>query len=338
MSSIGAMPDAEKHLLSIRRERDLSCFDVCSVDDLTDADIALIFELAAAFKEMGNYKYTFLRGTTTFNAFFEDSTRTRASFELAGKQLGSETINIASKGTSVAKGETLHDTAQTLDALRADAMVVRTEFSGIPQFLAKHVQAAVLSAGDGMHEHPSQGLLDCFTLAEHYGGISKLKGKTAVVIGDISHSRVFGSFVRLAPRMGINLRIAAPRTFVRNGFEKAFPHVKMFLNVEEALEDTDIIMALRVQQERGGGKCLPTLREFSKTFGVNERRFALAKKDAILLHPGPVMRDIEVHNALMTRDATRILTQVENGLAVRAALLWLLVRRCDGKRKTFARI
>jgi aspartate carbamoyltransferase catalytic subunit len=332
------MRNAEEHLLGIRRDRNLSCFDVCSIDDLTDADIRLLFEIAAAFKEMGNFKYSFLRGTTTFNAFFEDSTRTRASFELAGKQLGSETINIMSKGTSVAKGESLHDTAQTLDALRADGIVVRTEFSGIPQFLAKHVRATVISAGDGMHEHPSQALLDTFTLAEHFGNLSKLKGKIITVIGDLSHSRVFGSFIRIAPRIGLTVRVAAPRTFIRNGFEQAFPQATIFLDVEKALVGADIVMALRVQQERGGGKCLPTLREFSKTFGVNERRFALAKKDAVLLHPGPVMRDIEVHNALMTRDSTKVLTQVENGLAVRLALLWLLIRRTDGKKKTFTRI
>lgn len=329
--------DHEKTLMDARAGRDLSCFDVTSVDDLTDADVDLIFELAAAFKKMGNFKYAFLRGTTTFNAFFEDSTRTRASFELAGKQLGSETINIMSKGTSVAKGETLHDTAQTLDAMRADLLVVRTEFSGIPQFLAQHVSAAVMNAGDGTHEHPSQALLDAFTLVERFGK-AKLKGKTVTVIGDISHSRVFGSFARLAPRLGMKMRVAAPRTFIRNGFQEAFPHVQVFLKVEEALEDVDIVMALRVQQERGGGKCLPTLREFSKTFGVNEKRFALAKKDAVLMHPGPVMRDVEVHNVLMTRDRTLVLAQVENGLAVRCALLWLLAKRVDGKKKSFTRI
>ncbi|TSC80535.1 MAG: aspartate carbamoyltransferase catalytic subunit [Candidatus Peregrinibacteria bacterium Gr01-1014_25] len=331
------MLEPEKHMVGVRGDRNLSCFDVCSIDDLTDDDIALIFDCAHAFKKLGNQKYAFLRGTTTFNAFFEDSTRTRASFELAGKQLGSETINIMSKGTSIGKGETLHDTAQTLDAMHANVIVVRTEFSGIPQFLAKHVQAAVASAGDGMHEHPSQGLLDAFTLVEHFGA-RQLKGKTATVIGDISHSRVFGSFVRIAPRLGLKLRVAAPRTFVRNGFAEAFPSVKIFLNVEEALTGADIVMALRVQEERGGGKCLPTLREFSKTFGVNERRFALAKKDAVLMHPGPVMRDIEVHNMLMTRDRTKILTQVENGVAVRLALLWLLARRTDGRKKSFTHI
>lgn len=323
--------DPEQHLMAVRKDRDLSCFDVCSIDDLSDKDIQLVFELAATFKSIGNHKYSFLRGTTIFNAFFEDSTRTRASFELAGKQLGSETINIMSKGTSVAKGETLHDTAQTLDSLHANALVVRTEYSGIPAFLAKHTHAAILSAGDGMHEHPSQGLLDTFTMTEHFGG--SIKGKQILVVGDISHSRVFGSLVRIAPRLGAKVRVAAPRTFIRNGFQEAFS-IPVFFNIEEALKGVDIVVALRVQEERGGGKCLPTLREFSKTFGINERRFAIANKGAILLHPGPVMRDIEVHNALMTRDSTKILNQVENGLAVRLALLWLLVRRCDGRKKS----
>lgn len=327
--------DAEKLLLKARKDRNLSCFDVCSIDDLTNADIQLIFDVARAVKEVGNYKYSFMRGTTIFNAFFEDSTRTRSSFELAGKQLGSETINIMGKGTSVSKGETLHDTAQTLDSMRATILVVRTEYSGIPYFLSQHVQAAVVNAGDGMHEHPSQGLLDAFTMLEHFKSI---KDKKILVVGDISHSRVFGSLVRIAPRFGAKVSVAAPRTFVRNGFQEAFKHVKVYLNVEEALKGTDIIVALRVQEERGGGKCLPTLREFSKTFGINERRFALANPGAILMHPGPVMRDIEMHNALMTRDSTRILYQVENGLAIRVALLWLLGCRTDGKKKSFTRI
>mgnify|MGYP002078642142 CR=1 FL=1 len=322
--------DPEQRLLATRDGRDLSCFDVTSIDDLSDKDIRLIFDVAAAFKEVGNHKYAFLRGTTVFNAFFEDSTRTRASFELAGKQLGAETINIQSKGTSIGKGETLHDTAQTLDALRTNAIVVRTEFSGIPAFLAKHVKASILSAGDGMHEHPSQGLLDAYTMIERVGSI---KGKTILVVGDVSHSRVFGSLARIAPRLGARVRVAAPRTFLRPGFAEAFK-VETFLDVEQGLKGADIVVALRVQEERGGGKCLPTLREFSKTFGINERRFALANKGAILLHPGPVMRDIEVHNALMTRESTVILQQVENGLSIRAALLWLLVRRMDGKKKT----
>lgn len=328
--------DPEKLLLAARNNRDLSQFDVCSIDDLTDDDIRLIFEIAAAFKRVGNFKYTFLRATTIFNAFFEDSTRTRASFELAGKQLGSETINIMSKGTSVAKGETLHDTAQTLDSLHANAIVIRTEYSGVPAFIAKHTKAAILNAGDGMHEHPSQGLLDTFTMTEHFGG--SIAGKQILVVGDISHSRVFGSLVRIAPRLGAKVRVAAPRTFVRNGFIQAFEHVPVFMNVEEALKGVDIVVALRVQEERGGGKCLPTLREFSKTFGINERRFSLANPGAILMHPGPVMRDIEVHNALMTRDTTKILHQVENGLAVRLALLWLLCKRYDGKQKPYTRV
>lgn len=328
------MTDIEQKLVEVRNGRDLSVFDVCSIDDLSDEDIALIFEVAKAFKENFANKFTFMKGTSIFNAFFENSTRTRASFELGGKKLGSDTINIMGKGTSLGKGESLHDTAQTLDALGASVINVRTEYSGVPQFLAKHVAAAIINAGDGMHEHPTQGLLDAFTMIENKGD---LKGQNVLVIGDISHSRVFGSLVRITKRLGANVRVAAPRTFIRNGFEEAFD-VPVHFNVEEALEDTDIIVALRVQEERGGGHGLPTLREFSKAFGVNERRFAMAKKGAILMHPGPVMRDIEVHNALMTRDSTRILNQVENGMAIRMALQWMLGMREDGKKKEYTPI
>lgn len=321
-------------LREVRQDRDLSCFDLCSIDDLTDEDVQLIFDVAGKFKELGNIKFSLLKGKTIFNTFFENSTRTRASFELAGKKLGADTINVMSKGTSIGKGETLHDTAQTLAAMRADILIVRTEYAGIPQFLAKHVPSVILNAGDGMHEHPTQALLDLYTMIERKGD---LKGKELLVVGDISHSRVFGSLARLALRMGLKLRVAAPRTFIRNGFDEAFG-VPVYYNIEEALDGVDIVMALRVQEERGGGKGLPTLREFSKAFGITEKRFAMANDDAILMHPGPVMRDIEVHNALMTRDDTRILHQVENGLAIRTAIEWLTVDRLDGKEKPYTPI
>lgn len=324
--------DPEALLQAVRNERDLSVFDINSIEELTDDDVQLIFDVAKQAKENGNHKYTLLRGTTIFNAFFENSTRTRASFELAGKQLGSETINITSGGSSVKKGETLHDSAQTLSSLRANALVVRTEFAGIPDFLSRHVPSCILNAGDGMHEHPSQALLDVFTMLEH---VKSLEKKKILVVGDISHSRVFGSLVRLLPRFGATVMVAAPQTFIRIGFREAFPDVEVYLNVEEALPKADIVMALRVQEERGGSSCLPTLREFSKVYGINERRFAMAKKGALLMHPGPVMRDIEVHNSLMTHADNKILNQVENGLAIRLAMLWLLIRRCDGKKKPY---
>ena len=325
----------EKHLSKIRKDRNLSCFDLCSIDDLTDADIKLIFDLAKAFKEAGNVKYSHLKGATIFNAFFENSTRTRASFEIGGKKLGADTINITSGGTSVKKGETLHDTAQTLNAMRSEVIIVRSEYSGIPYFLSKHVSAAVINAGDGMHEHPTQGLIDGFTMVEHYGNI---KGKTVLVVGDISHSRVAGSLIRIAPKLGAKVRVAAPRTFIRNGFEEAFSYIKVYHNIEKALQGTDIVVTLRVQEERGGGKGLPTLREFSKAFGISEARFAMANEGAILMDPGPVLRDILVHNALMTHSATKILDQVENGVAIRSALLWLFANRTDKKTKPYTRV
>lgn len=325
------MDHINNELREARSERDLSCFDLVSIDDLNDGDIQLIFDVAKRVKELGNEKFSLLKGESIFNVFFENSTRTRASFELGGKKLGADTINITSSGTSVKKGESLHDTAQTLDAMRANILIVRSEFSGVPAFLSRHVKAALINAGDGMHEHPTQGLLDAYTMVEHFGSI---EGKNVLVVGDISHSRVFGSLVRIVPRLGANVRVAAPRTFIRNGFEEAF-NVPVYYQVEEALKDVDIVVALRVQEERGGGKGLPTLREFSKAFGITEKRFAMANEGAILMHPGPVMRDIEIHNALMTKGPTKILNQVENGLAIRMALQWMLAERFDGQTKPY---
>lgn len=320
--------------MDVRAGRDLSCFDLTSINDLSDDDIKLIFELTAEFKKVGNVKLSLMKGATSFNAFFEDSTRTRSSFEIGGKKLGIDTINIGSKGSSTGKGETLHDTAQTLAALHAEVIIVRTEFSGIPAFLARHVPSAIINAGDGTHEHPSQGLLDAYTMTER---LKSIKGKTILVVGDVSHSRVFGSLVRIAPRLGAKVIVAAPRTFLRPGFQEAFG-VECYLNVEEALPKADVVVTLRLQEERNAGKCVPTLREFSKTYGISEKRFALAKKGAILMHPGPFMRDIEVHSALISKPDTVIWSQVENGLYVRMALQWLLGVRMDGKKKPYVHI
>lgn len=321
----------EQKLEKIRAGRDLSVSDVCSIDELTVKDIELIFDLAREFKKSGTEKLTLLKGTTVFNAFFEDSTRTRSSFELAGKNLGADTINISGSNTSLKKGETMLDTTETLNALGAKALIVRTSKAGMPQFLAQHVRAAIISAGDGWHEHPSQALLDTFTITEKFGS---LKGKNILITGDILHSRVAGSLMRAVLKLGGALRIAAPATFVPRGLEKVFP-CKVFFDVEEALKGADVVYTLRVQEERGANGFIPTLREFSKAFGVSEKRFALANKDALLMHAGPVIRDIEVHSALVPHSRSMILTQVENGLAVRKALLWLLCDRCDKRVKDF---
>lgn len=322
--------EPEARLKDIRDGRNLSVFDVISIDDLDLKDIRLILDVAKEFKAIGNKKYNLLKDRTIFNAFFEDSTRTRSSFELAGKKMGADVINISSKDTSIKKKETLHDTAETLNAMRPEAIVIRTSRSGIPFFLSKHVNAAILNAGDGWHEHPSQALLDAMTMLEHH---KDMKGKTVTIVGDILHSRVFGSLVRILNKLKAEVRVATPATFIPKGVEELFG-VKTYYEVDKALKGADVVYALRVQEERGASGYIPTLREYSKNYGINARRLALADKNAILMHPGPVIRDIDVHSALVSIGQSRILDQVENGLAVRQALLWLTVDRTDGKWKT----
>lgn len=323
------LKNPEHRLETIRDKRDLSVFDICSIDDLNIKDIDLILRLAREFRQIGNKKYSLLKDVTVFNAFFEDSTRTRSSFELAGKKLGADVINISSKDTSIKKKESLLDTAETLNAMRPEVIVVRTSKAGIPYFLSKHVNASILNAGDGWHEHPSQALLDALTMLDHH---KTLKNKTVTIIGDILHSRVFGSLVRILMKLGAEIRIAAPATLIPQDLEKTFS-CTVYYDVEKALKGVDVVYALRVQEERGASGYISTIREYSKSFGVSAKRFALADKKAILMHPGPVMRDIEVHSALVTMDQSRILNQVENGLAVRSALLWLCAKRIDNRHK-----
>ncbi len=327
--------EIEKKLEQIRKKRDLSITDLCSIDDLSKKDIELIFDLAQEFKKIGNKKLDLLKNKTIFNTFFENSTRTRSSFELAGKTLGANTINITADTTSVKKGETIVDTAQTVDSLNADAIVVRTSYAGIPAQLKKHVNACIVNAGEGCQEHPSQGLLDGFTITEHF---DSLKNKTVLVIGDLLHSRVFGSLGRIVLKLGGNLRICAPETLIHKDTKKVFKGIKIFSDINKALKGVDVVYTLRVQTERGAQGYVPNLKEFSKAFGINAERFAMANKNAILMHPGPVIRNIEVSSDLVAHKNSKILTQVNNGLAVRKAILWLLIDRRDGKIKKITRI
>lgn len=323
------LKNAESQLEKVRKKRNLSTLDLCSINDLSMKDIELILDIAKAFKAVGNKKYTLLKDCTIFNVFFENSTRTRASFELSGKKLGADVINIASKDTSVKKNETLLDTAETLNAMRPEVIIVRTSKAGIPYFLSKHVQASVINAGDGWNEHPTQTLLDLLTMLEHH---KSLKGKKVTIVGDILHSRVFGSLARALPNFGAEVRVACPETLKPKGLEQSF-QCKHYLDVNKAIEGADVVYALRIQEERGANGYISTLREYSKTFGISAERFNLAAKNAILMHPGPVMRDIDMHSALVTMDQSRILQQVENGLAIRSAIMWLYARRTDKKMK-----
>ena len=327
--------EQEEKLLKIRNNRDLSCFDVVSVDDLTVEDINLIMDISAEMKKSGTKKLGLLKGATIVNAFYENSTRTKTSFEMAGKHLGADTINMSGSSSSAKKGESYQDTTMTLSAYGAQVIVMRSEYYGLPEQLRKHVQSAIINAGDGWHEHPSQALLDVKTILDHNG---TLKGKVITMVGDIMHSRVFGSVARIIKKLGGTLRVACPLTFVPENVEKVFD-IEIFTNIEKALVGADVVYSLRVQKERGSGAAIPSLREYSKTFGITKKRLELANKDAILMHPGPVIRDIDMHSALVTLDnKSRVLDQVENGMAIRATLQWLLADRLDGKVKPFIQV
>lgn len=325
--------EADQDVIDIRKGRDLSFFDLVSIDDVSLEDLELIFDLARRFREYKTYKFSLNKGYSQVNAFFEPSTRTQASFDLAAKQLSMDTTNVGSASSSAKKGESFIDTIETLSAYNVKTIIIRCTQAGGPAFVARHTPASIINAGDGWHEHPTQGLLDALTMVDEFG-TNDLKGRIVTVVGDIKHSRVFGSLVRILNKLGATVRVAAPETFLPDQVERF--GIETFWNVEEAIAGADAIYALRVQEERGAKGDIPTLREYSKTFGISAKRLALAKPGAIVMHPGPVMRDVDVHSALVARHPqSRILQQVENGSAVRKALLWLLADRYDGKEKEY---
>ncbi len=328
------LSDAEKDLSAIRAGRDLSFFDLVSIDQVNPEDLTLIYDVARRFRDYKTYKFSFNKGFSQINAFFESSTRTSSSFDLAAKQLSMDTASIGGN-SSVSKGESFIDTVETIDAYNVKMIVIRSKEAGVPEMASRIAKASVINAGDGWHEHPTQALLDGLTMLDHTGS-TDLKGKVITIVGDIMHSRVFGSLVRLLTKLDAEVRVSAPLTLIPKEMEKF--GVTWFGNVEEALKDADIVYALRVQSERGANGFVPSLREYSKMYGISRKRLDLAKSDAILMHPGPVIRDIDVHSALAASDPqSAILRQVENGMAVRKALLWLLADRLDGKKKTFER-
>ncbi len=321
----------EQNLREIRNQRDASFFDLYSIDQLTEKDIDLIFDIARGFREVKTAKLTLCKSSTQINCFFEPSTRTQASFDLSAKHLGMDTTNVGGSTSSAKKGEGFIDTVETLDAYNVKTIVIRSSEAGVAEVASRHVRASVLNAGDGFHEHPTQGLLDALTMLDYFE-TKDLKGRVVLIVGDLTHSRVFGSLVRVLKKLGAEVRVAGPETFMPTHVERF--GVTVHYDIEEALKDADVVYALRVQEERGASGFIPSLREYSKTFGISEKRLNLAKKDAILMHPGPVIRDIDVHSALVSRHPkSRILAQVENGMAVRKALLWLLAERYDGKTK-----
>lgn len=293
------------------------------IQGLEREEIEHILDTAEAFFDVSRRplkKVPTLRGKTILNVFYENSTRTRTSFELAGKRLSADVVNLSMAQSSVAKGESLYDTVKTLEAMRPDIVVVRHSSSGAPHFIARHVAHSVINAGDGMHEHPTQALLDAFTIRRARGGLDGVK---IAIVGDIAHSRVARSNMLLLSLFGADIRVVAPRTLLPIGIEHY--GVRAFERLEPALEGAEVVMALRIQNERlEGGAFLPSAREFSKRFGLNEKKFRLAADDAILLHPGPMNRGIEIDPYLADAAESRVLDQVEAGVAVRMALLYLL--------------
>ena len=296
-----------------------------SIEDLEREDIELILDTAMKMKEVGERdvkKVPTLRGRTIINLFFESSTRTRTSFEIAGKRLSADVVNFSPSSSSLSKSESILDTAKTLDAMDPDAVVIRHKVSGVPKRIADELNAPVINAGDGAHEHPTQALLDMMTVLEEKG---RLDGLTVTIIGDIAHSRVARSNIYGFRKMGAEVRVAGPPTMLPAQVESL--GVKAFTSLREALDGADVVMALRIQTERLTGAAFPSVREYSSTFGLDRQKMRFAKDDAIVMHPGPVNRGVELSHDLADRRPSVILDQVRNGVALRMAVLYLLAGR-----------
>jgi aspartate carbamoyltransferase catalytic subunit len=296
--------------------------DLLDIESLSTEEIALLLDTATSFKEIGTRaikKVPTLRGRTVVNLFYEPSTRTRVSFEIAAKRLSADAVNVSVSGSSVSKGETLLDTVRNLQAMAPDVLVMRHPASGAPYFVARRLEAAVVNAGDGMHEHPTQALLDAFTIRERKG---TLRGLKIAIVGDLVHSRVFRSNVRLLTRMGSAVAVAGPPTLVPPEVEKL--GVEVAPSIEDALAGADVVMMLRVQKERMQGAYFPSVREYFRLFALTRARIERAREDVIILHPGPINRGLEIESAVADGPYSLILEQVTNGVAVRMAVLYLL--------------
>lgn len=299
--------------------------DLLGLREVSAEEIEYILDTAKTMKYIitsNNKKTPHLQGKSIITLFYENSTRTRLSFELASKYMSANAANISASGSSVAKGETLIDTGKTIDMMGTDVIIIRHPQSGAAQLLAQNVKASVINAGDGMNEHPTQALLDMFTMREKLGS---LKGIKVAILGDIYHSRVARSNIWGLQKMGAEVCVAGPATMLPPGIEKT--GAKVFSTIQEALIDADVVMSLRLQLERQKKALFPSVREYSRFFGLDDKRLMLAKKDALIMHPGPVNRGVELTSSVADDDMSVINEQVTNGVAVRMALLYLLTRR-----------
>jgi aspartate carbamoyltransferase catalytic subunit len=313
--------DRKPAVTSLRRK------DLLGIGDLSPEEITLVLDTAEAMKEVGTRpikKVPALRGKTVVNLFFEPSTRTRTSFEIAEKRLSADTLNIATSTSSVVKGETLADTALNLEAMSPDMIVLRHSSSGACHFLSRICRSAIINAGDGMHEHPTQALLDAFTIRERK---KQLAGLKVAIIGDLLHSRVLRSNVQLLTKMGADVWVCGPPTLIPTDVRRF--GVRATSRIDEAIADADVIMLLRIQLERMEGAYFPSLREYFRVFGMTEDRLRLARPDVMIMHPGPMNRGVEIASEVADGPYSVILDQVANGVAVRMAVLYLLAGGTD---------
>jgi len=296
--------------------------DILGIQELSVEEINLVLDTAESFLEVSTReikKVPTLRGKTVVNLFYEPSTRTRTSFEIAGKRLSADTINISTSTSSVVKGETLIDTAKNLEAMNPDIIVIRHSAAGAPHILAGLLRQSIINAGDGAHEHPTQALLDMMTIRSKKGRIA---GLHVAIVGDIAHSRVARSNIHGLTKMGARVSVAGPATMIPRDIEKM--GVRAYTRIEEAIRDADIIMMLRIQTERERQSIFPSLREYAQFFSLSRRNIDLARRDALVMHPGPINRGVEISPEIADGPRSIILDQVTNGVAVRMALLYLL--------------
>ncbi len=307
-----------KNALSLRGK------NILCLEDFSPEEIRLVLETAKEMKTIIHRdikKVPALRGKSIVTLFYEPSTRTRTSFELAGKYLGADVVNITSSASSIVKGESLRDTLYTVEAMGVDAIVMRHKAEGAAEYASKTVSPVIVNAGDGAHAHPSQGLLDLFTILHHKG---KLEGLKVAIIGDILHSRVARSDIQGMRKMGMEVHLAGPKTLLPR-FLSEEPGIFVHERIEEAIEAADVINVLRIQLERQKAGLFPSMREYARVFGLNEARLKLAKKDALILHPGPMNKGLEISPYVAYGSQSAIREQVQNGVAVRMALLTLIL-------------